>query len=149
MNAVIPPKANACASCKYWGRSYEPTKTGQRDCSFIDLSDSPTDELVYIDAGAHDDSGLSAVLMTASTFGCVLHTPKLIEVEFTSYGMCIITFPDGSQATMQGEEASEFEDELEEAEEEFEPSEAFPTYEDLEQYMLSQYSEVAQMPEDK
>ena len=73
---------------------------------------------------------------------------KKIDVEFTSYGMCIITFPDGSEATMQGEEAAEFEKELEEVEENFKPSKAFPTYEDLEQYMLSQYSEVAQLPEE-
>ena len=65
-----------CKTCKYWGKHYEPTKTGQHDCSFIDLSDSPTDELVYIDAGAYDDSGLSAILMTAPTFGCVLHVEK-------------------------------------------------------------------------
>lgn len=74
---------------------------------------------------------------------------KLIEVEFTSYGMCIITFPDGSEATMQGDDATAFEKELEEVQENFEESEAFPTYEDLEQYMLSQYSEVAKMPEDE
>lgn len=73
---------------------------------------------------------------------------KKIDVEFTSYGMCIITFPDGSEATMQGEEATEFEKELEEAAENFEESEAFPTYEDLEQELLSGYSEVAQLPEE-
>lgn len=73
---------------------------------------------------------------------------KKIEVEFTSYGMCIITFPNGSEATMQGDDAAAFEKELEEVEENFSPSEAFPTYVDLEQYMLSQYSEVAQMPEE-
>lgn len=73
---------------------------------------------------------------------------KKIEVEFTNYGMCIITFPDGSEATMQGEEAAKFEDYLREAEENFEESEAFPTYEDLEQELLSVYSEVAQIPEE-
>ncbi len=73
---------------------------------------------------------------------------KKIEVEFTSYGMCIITFPDGSEATMQGDDAAKFEKELEKTEENFEPSEAFPTYEKLKQYMLSQYSEVAQLPEE-
>lgn len=71
-----------------------------------------------------------------------------IDVKFTSYGMCIITFPDGSEATMQGEEAAEFEKELEEAEENFEESEAFPAYEDLEQALLSAYSGVAQLPEE-
>ena len=70
-----------------------------------------------------------------------------IDVEFTSYGMCIITFPDGSEATMQGEEAAKFEDYLREAEENFEESEAFPAYEDLEQELLSTYSEVAQPKE--
>lgn len=73
---------------------------------------------------------------------------ELIEVEFTSYGMCIITFPDGSEATMQGEEAAAFEDYLREAESNFEESEAFPAYEDLEQALLSAYSEVAQLPEE-
>lgn len=62
---------------------------------------------------------------------------KKIEVEFTSYGMCIITLPDGSEATMQGEEAAEFENSLREAEENFKESEAFATYEDLEQKLLS------------
>lgn len=38
---------------------------------------------------------------------------KKIEVEFTSYGMCIITFPNGSEATMQGDDAAAFEKELE------------------------------------
>lgn len=71
-----------------------------------------------------------------------------IDAEFTPYGMCIITFPDDSEATMQGEEAAKFEDYLREAEENFEESEAFPAYEDLEQALLSAYSEVAQLPEE-
>jgi hypothetical protein len=45
-------------------------------------------------------------------------------------------------------EAAKFEDYLREAEENFEESEAFPTYEDLEQELLSVYSEVAQLPEE-
>ena len=73
---------------------------------------------------------------------------KKIEVEFTRYGMCVITFPDGSEATMQGDEAAEFEEQLKIADDNFCESEAFPTYEDLEQYLLSQYSEVAQLPEE-
>jgi hypothetical protein len=103
-------------------------------------------ESAYINADATDDTGLSAVMMTKPTFGCILHSPALIDVEFTSYGMCIITFPDGSEATMQGEEAAAFEDELREAEENFEPTEAFPTYEDLQQELLSAYEVVVEKP---
>lgn len=147
MNDVIQAKADTCNTCKYWGKNSNGTKTGQRDCNFINMGKSPIDHLAYISVDAYADSGLSATLMTTPTFGCVIHTPKLIEVEFTSYGMCIITFPDGSEATMQGDDTGDFEKELEEAEANFEPSEAFSTYEDLEQYMLSQYSVVAEPKE--
>ena len=73
---------------------------------------------------------------------------KKIDVEFTPYGMCIITFPDGKQTTMQGEAATKFEEQLIFACDNFRESDCFSTYEDLEQWILSQYREVAQKPEE-
>lgn len=148
MKDVTQAKDNTCATCKYWGRKYEQTKSGHRDCDCIGMGIAYVSESAYINADAIDDTGLSAVMMTKPTFGCILHSPALIDVEFTSYGMCIITFPDGREATIQGEGASNFEDYLREAEENFEPTEAFPTYEDLEQNLLSAYEVVAEKPDE-
>jgi len=61
-----PPKN--CINCKWWGRNFEPDKRGYRDCDAVN-HDSPMRGF-RIEVTADDDSGLTAELMTASTFGC-------------------------------------------------------------------------------
>lgn len=67
---------NTCKTCKYWGNGSRVNENTANECGLIELDMPNSKDQAFIDADASDDSGLYAKLMTTSTFGCILHTPK-------------------------------------------------------------------------
>lgn len=67
---------NTCKTCKYWGNGSRVNEYTANECCLIELDMPNSKDQAFIDAGASDDSGLYANLMTVAAFGCLLHSPK-------------------------------------------------------------------------
>ena len=60
-----------CKTCRWWARDYDADHRGMADCDFIDAIHA--DGHVEIRVHADDDQGLSTILMTHESFGCIKH----------------------------------------------------------------------------
>lgn len=67
---------NHCKTCKFWSWRLFP-QNGVADCDKVNHIDTEKgDKAFFVEATAHDDSGLDTTLMTGENFGCIHHQPK-------------------------------------------------------------------------
>ena len=62
-----------CATCKYWGTHFSGA------CDKVNNIPESKEKFFEIEATAHDDSGLEAMLITGPDFGCNLYRPKKVK----------------------------------------------------------------------